>query len=162
MCCNCEEASMNYSNGFQTYARPTAGIGHVLSFRMWFWLMPQPYRLVFLPPPTLHGLPAAGRPCAEYPSMFEPIHGSAPDIAGQGIANPTAAILSAAMLLRHLGFDDPLRIAPPAPQYRPSVPSRTTTKSISPGSGKQDAVHDRRDSRRWHWQGSHAVGPAGA
>ena len=39
----------------------------------------------------------------EYPSMFEPIHGSAPDIAGQGIANPTAAILSAAMLLRHLG-----------------------------------------------------------
>ena len=42
----------------------------------------------------------------EYPSMFEPIHGSAPDIAGQGKANPTAAILSAAMLLRHLGFDD--------------------------------------------------------
>lgn len=38
--------------------------------------------------------------------MFEPIHGSAPDIAGQGKANPTAAILSAAMLLRHLGFDD--------------------------------------------------------
>lgn len=40
-----------------------------------------------------------------YPSMFEPIHGSAPDIAGKGIANPTAAVLSAAMLLRHLGFD---------------------------------------------------------
>ncbi|WP_297316255.1 3-isopropylmalate dehydrogenase [Bifidobacterium indicum] len=40
-----------------------------------------------------------------YPSMFEPIHGSAPDIAGRGIANPTAAILSAAMLLSHLGFD---------------------------------------------------------
>ena len=40
-----------------------------------------------------------------YPSMFEPIHGSAPDIAGKGIANPTAAILSAAMLLDHLGFD---------------------------------------------------------
>lgn len=36
------------------------------------------------------------------PSMFEPVHGSAPDIAGQGIADPTAAILSAAMLLRHL------------------------------------------------------------
>ncbi|WP_125962772.1 3-isopropylmalate dehydrogenase [Bifidobacterium dolichotidis] len=42
----------------------------------------------------------------EYPSMFEPIHGSAPDIAGKNIANPTAAILSAAMLLRHLGFDE--------------------------------------------------------
>ena len=41
----------------------------------------------------------------KYPSMFEPIHGSAPDIAGQGIANPTAAVLSAGMLLRHLGFD---------------------------------------------------------
>ena len=33
--------------------------------------------------------------------MFEPVHGSAPDIAGQGIANPLAMILSAAMLLRH-------------------------------------------------------------
>ncbi|QVI98076.1 3-isopropylmalate dehydrogenase [Corynebacterium diphtheriae] len=39
------------------------------------------------------------------PSMFEPVHGSAPDIAGQGIADPTAAILSAAMLLRHVGDD---------------------------------------------------------
>ncbi|AGG66630.1 3-isopropylmalate dehydrogenase [Corynebacterium callunae] len=40
------------------------------------------------------------------PSMFEPVHGSAPDIAGQGIADPTAAILSAAMLLRHVGDED--------------------------------------------------------
>ena len=38
----------------------------------------------------------------EYPSMFEPVHGSAPDIAGQGIADPTAAISSAALLLAHL------------------------------------------------------------
>ncbi|WP_296360103.1 isocitrate/isopropylmalate family dehydrogenase, partial [uncultured Acidaminococcus sp.] len=37
----------------------------------------------------------------EKTSLFEPIHGSAPDIAGQGIANPCAAILSAAMLLRY-------------------------------------------------------------
>ncbi len=37
-----------------------------------------------------------------YPSMFEPVHGSAPDIAGQGVANPVAAILSAAMMLDHL------------------------------------------------------------
>ncbi|MDE0668105.1 MAG: isocitrate/isopropylmalate family dehydrogenase, partial [bacterium] len=37
------------------------------------------------------------------PSMFEPVHGSAPDIAGQGIADPSAAILSAAMMLDHLG-----------------------------------------------------------
>ena len=41
-----------------------------------------------------------------YPSMFEPVHGSAPDIAGQQKADPTAAILSAALLLEHLGFDD--------------------------------------------------------
>lgn len=37
------------------------------------------------------------------PSMFEPVHGSAPDIAGEGIADPTAAILSVALMLRHLG-----------------------------------------------------------
>jgi tartrate dehydrogenase/decarboxylase/D-malate dehydrogenase len=37
-----------------------------------------------------------------FPSMFEPVHGSAPDIAGRGIANPVAAILSAAMMLDHL------------------------------------------------------------
>jgi tartrate dehydrogenase/decarboxylase/D-malate dehydrogenase len=40
-----------------------------------------------------------------YPSMFEPVHGSAPDIAGRGVANPLAAILSAALLLEHLGVD---------------------------------------------------------
>jgi 3-isopropylmalate dehydrogenase len=39
------------------------------------------------------------------PSMFEPVHGSAPDIAGQGIADPTAAIMSVALLLAHLGED---------------------------------------------------------
>ena len=38
------------------------------------------------------------------PSMFEPVHGSAPDIAGQGRADPTAAVLSTALLLEHLGF----------------------------------------------------------
>ena len=37
------------------------------------------------------------------PSMFEPVHGSAPDIAGTGTADPIAAILSAAMLLEHVG-----------------------------------------------------------
>jgi len=40
------------------------------------------------------------------PAVFEPVHGSAPDIAGQGIADPRAAILSAAMLLDHLGYAD--------------------------------------------------------
>ena len=40
------------------------------------------------------------------PSMFEPVHGSAPDIAGQGIADPTAAVMSVALLLTHLGESD--------------------------------------------------------
>jgi 3-isopropylmalate dehydrogenase len=41
-------------------------------------------------------------PERKYPSMFEPVHGSAPDIAGKGVANPVAAILSVAMMLEHL------------------------------------------------------------
>jgi 3-isopropylmalate dehydrogenase len=53
------------------------------------------------------GLAASGNinPDRTAPSMFEPVHGSAPDIAGQGIADPTATILSVAMLLEHLGLD---------------------------------------------------------
>jgi len=51
------------------------------------------------------GLAASGNinPTGAFPSMFEPVHGSAPDIAGQQKADPTAAILSTALLLRHLG-----------------------------------------------------------
>lgn len=48
--------------------------------------------------------PAANlNPEREHPSMFEPVHGSAPDIAGQGVANPLGALWSAAMMLDHLG-----------------------------------------------------------
>ena len=43
-------------------------------------------------------------PTGTAPSMFEPVHGSAPDIAGRGVANPIAAVLSAAMMLEHLGL----------------------------------------------------------
>ncbi|MCP2259957.1 3-isopropylmalate dehydrogenase [Streptoalloteichus tenebrarius] len=43
------------------------------------------------------------------PSMFEPVHGSAPDIAGQGVADPTAAVLSVALLLDHLGEQEAAR-----------------------------------------------------
>lgn len=51
------------------------------------------------------GLAASGNlnPTGAYPSMFEPVHGSAPDIAGKGWANPVAAVLSAALALTHLG-----------------------------------------------------------
>jgi len=53
------------------------------------------------------GLAASGNinPDRTAPSMFEPVHGSAPDIAGQGKADPTATVLSVAMLLAHLGHD---------------------------------------------------------
>jgi 3-isopropylmalate dehydrogenase len=40
------------------------------------------------------------------PSMFEPVHGSAPDIAGKGIADPTAAVMSVALMLAHVGDDE--------------------------------------------------------
>lgn len=57
------------------------------------------------------GLAASGNIDASrtHPSMFEPVHGSAPDIAGQGVADPTAAILSVALMLRHLGDEDSAR-----------------------------------------------------
>lgn len=42
----------------------------------------------------------------DHPSMFEPVHGSAPDIAGKGVANPVGQIWSGAMMLEHLGHDD--------------------------------------------------------
>ena len=71
-----------------------------------------PGSLGLLPSASLAGAPSV----AEYtsdsfkptPGLYEPIHGSAPDIAGQGIANPIGTVLSAAMLLRYsLGLDTP-------------------------------------------------------
>ncbi|OPF72626.1 3-isopropylmalate dehydrogenase [Streptomyces antioxidans] len=54
------------------------------------------------------GLAASGNinPSGAFPSMFEPVHGSAPDIAGTGKADPTATVLSVALLLSHLGHGD--------------------------------------------------------
>lgn len=51
------------------------------------------------------GLAASGNinPTGAFPSMFEPVHGSAPDIAGKNLADPTATVLSVAMMLNHLG-----------------------------------------------------------
>ena len=52
------------------------------------------------------GLAASGyiNPTGQYQSMFEPVHGSAPDIAGKNLADPTATVMSVAMMLDHLGF----------------------------------------------------------
>lgn len=54
------------------------------------------------------GLAASGNinPTKEFPSMFEPVHGSAPDIAGKNIADPTATVMSVAMMLDHLGLSE--------------------------------------------------------
>ncbi|NBO09209.1 MAG: 3-isopropylmalate dehydrogenase [Actinobacteria bacterium] len=54
------------------------------------------------------GIAASGNinPTGAFPSMFEPVHGSAPDIAGKALANPTATILSVAMLCDHLGLHE--------------------------------------------------------
>jgi 3-isopropylmalate dehydrogenase len=78
------------------------------------------------------GLAASGNinPDRTAPSMFEPVHGSAPDIAGQQKADPTAAILSAALLLEHLGLDDSARKVEDAVladlAERPATPRRTS------------------------------------
>ena len=57
------------------------------------------------------GLAASGNinPTGAFPSMFEPVHGSAPDIAGKNLADPTATVMSVAMMLDHLGFADAAR-----------------------------------------------------
>ena len=57
------------------------------------------------------GLAASGciNPERRFPSMFEPVHGSAPDIAGQGVADPAAAVLSVAIMLDHLGHPEAAR-----------------------------------------------------
>jgi 3-isopropylmalate dehydrogenase len=57
------------------------------------------------------GLAASGNinPTGKFPSMFEPVHGSAPDIAGKNIADPTATIMSVAMMLDHLGLSEAAR-----------------------------------------------------
>ncbi len=75
------------------------------------------------------------------PGLYEPIHGSAPDIAGQGIANPLATILAAAMLLRHsLGLEDAATVIENAVQS--TLAAGLRTKDIADGaefSGTADA-----------------------
>ncbi|ODT24711.1 3-isopropylmalate dehydrogenase [Microbacterium sp. SCN 69-37] len=79
------------------------------------------------------GLAASGNinPDGAFPSMFEPVHGSAPDIAGQQKADPTAAILSVALMLDHLGLaDEAARVTRAVEEdiaHRGSAP-RTTTQ----------------------------------
>jgi tartrate dehydrogenase/decarboxylase/D-malate dehydrogenase len=77
-------------------------------------------------------------PAREYPSMFEPVHGSAPDIAGKGIANPIGQIWSGAMMLDFLGYRDAARAMEQAmesaledPALRtPDMGGRATTEDM--------------------------------
>ena len=77
-------------------------------------------------------------PERQYPSMFEPVHGSAPDIAGKGIANPIAQIWSGAMMLKHLGEADAalaiervLEVALAIPDVRtPDLGGKASTRDV--------------------------------
>ena len=79
------------------------------------------------------GLAASGNinPDRTAPSMFEPVHGSAPDIAGQGKADPTATILSVALLLEHLGL-----ATRRAPSRRPSPPTSSSATERVPSTAE--------------------------
>ena len=68
-------------------------------------------------------------PERRFPSLFEPVHGSAPDIAGKGIANPTGAILSAAMMLEWLGEKEP------AARLRGAVERALAGRNLTPDIG---------------------------
>ncbi|KAI8348844.1 3-isopropylmalate dehydrogenase [Choanephora cucurbitarum] len=92
--------------------RPTSLNGVVLTENMFGDILSDEASVIvgslgLLPSASLSGLPDGKGKCL---GVYEPIHGSAPDIAGQGIANPIATILSAAMLLRYsLGFESEAR-----------------------------------------------------
>lgn len=87
------------------------------------------------------GLAASGNinPAGAFPSMFEPVHGSAPDIAGTGKADPTATVLSAALLLRHLGYE------PEAARIEAAVEADLAARDGSPRTTDQvgDALAER-------------------
>ena len=77
-------------------------------------------------------------PEGRYPSMFEPVHGSAPDIAGQGIANPIGAIWSVALMLQHLGLSaegqrvmHAIEVTTAAGQVPPDLGGRCTTHQVA-------------------------------
>ena len=87
-------------------------------------------------------------PARTGPSMFEPVHGSAPDIVGTGKANPIAAILSAAMMLEFLGEADAAarirKACAEAADARPAPPPRSATRSQG-GSERMPITADRED-----------------
>jgi tartrate dehydrogenase/decarboxylase/D-malate dehydrogenase len=77
-------------------------------------------------------------PTRVFPSMFEPVHGSAPDIAGRGIANPMATMLAGAMMLEFLGEGDAARAIERAVRYVLAA-GKTLTPDLS-GAATTDEV----------------------
>lgn len=95
---------------------------------------------------TIGVAPAANiNPEGDFPSCFEPVHGSAPDIAGQGIANPVGAIWSAAMMMEHLGHKamademvDAIERALQIPSlHTPDLGGKATTENLGSGIAEQ-------------------------
>jgi tartrate dehydrogenase/decarboxylase / D-malate dehydrogenase len=83
-------------------------------------------------------------PPREFPSMFEPVHGSAPDIAGQGVANPVGQMWAAAMMLEHLGEADAAAALVDA--FEATLASGVRTRDLGGTAGTDEftgAVHSR-------------------
>ncbi len=95
-------------------------------------------------------------PEKEYPSMFEPVHGSAPDIAGKGVANPIGQIWSGAMMLRHLGIPDAAdavenaiaAILAQAKIRTPDIGGNATTRELGEAIASQVSGADSRSSAK--------------
>ena len=132
-----------------------------------------PLRPRLAPSPAASASPPAptSTPRRRYPSMFEPVHGSAPDIAGQGICNPIGAIGSAALMLEHFGLHDEAkavqraieadhrrRASAPARSAAPPPPPRSPPPSSSTSSTDRNTARCRRRQRatgpRQIWAGS--------
>ncbi|MFD5806423.1 tartrate dehydrogenase [Streptomyces sp. NPDC127020] len=102
---------------------------------------------------TLGIAPSANiNPERDHPSLFEPVHGSAPDIAGQGIANPVGQIWCASMMLEHLGhpgaaahllgaIEDVLALGPAEAPLTPDLHGKGTTVELA--QAITDRVHER-------------------
>ena len=94
-------------------------------------------------------------PEREFPSMFEPVHGSAPDIAGKGIANPIGQIWSGAMMLEHLGHEDAADAIVAAIERGARRGPRTRDMGGTREHGRGRARRSRRRSRQASWK----IGP---
>lgn len=89
---------------------------------------------------TIAVAPSANlNPERKFPSMFEPVHGSAPDIAGQGIANPVGSIWAGAMMLDHLGEADAAALVMRAIEAALGDPATPRTPDLG-GTGTMDAL----------------------